>query len=74
MNAAIVKVEEWANVLFVVVKGIGARFVSKKLRVGKTMANGIVKKFPAVPAKVHCGSEIKEFESAIVLGAGRTVT
>ena len=30
-EAAIVKVEEWANVLFCVVRGIGARFVSKKV-------------------------------------------
>lgn len=30
-ESAIVKIEEWANVLFCVVKGIGARFVSKKV-------------------------------------------
>lgn len=29
-QSAILRVEEWANVLFVVAKGIGARFVSKK--------------------------------------------
>lgn len=31
IESAIVRVEEWANVLFVVVKGLGARFVSKKV-------------------------------------------
>jgi dissimilatory sulfite reductase (desulfoviridin) alpha/beta subunit len=30
-ESAIIRVEEWANVLFAVVKGIGARFVSKKV-------------------------------------------
>lgn len=30
-EAAIARVEEWAHVLFVVAKGIGARFVSKKI-------------------------------------------
>ena len=38
------------------------------------MSSGIVKKFPAVPAKVYSGVEIKEFETAIELGAGRSVT
>jgi hypothetical protein len=28
---AIVRIEEWANVMFVVAKGLGARFVSKKI-------------------------------------------
>lgn len=31
LESAIVRVEEWAHVLFVVVKGLGARFVSKKV-------------------------------------------
>jgi hypothetical protein len=31
LESAIVRVEEWANVMFVVVKGLGARFVSKKV-------------------------------------------
>ncbi len=31
LESAIVRIEEWANVLFVVVKGLGARFVSKKV-------------------------------------------
>jgi hypothetical protein len=31
LESSIVRVEEWANVLFVVVKGLGARFVSKKV-------------------------------------------
>ncbi len=31
VESAIVRIEEWANVLFVVVRGIGARFVSKKV-------------------------------------------
>ncbi len=31
LESAIVRVETWANVLFVVVKGLGARFVSKKV-------------------------------------------
>lgn len=30
-EAAIVKVEEWATVLFAVVKGLGGRFISKKV-------------------------------------------
>jgi hypothetical protein len=31
IESAIVRAEEWATVLFVVVKGLGARFVSKKV-------------------------------------------
>ena len=31
LESAIVRIEEWAHVLFVVVKGLGARFVSKKV-------------------------------------------
>ena len=31
LQSAIVRVEEWAHVLFVVVKGLGGRFVSKKV-------------------------------------------
>jgi hypothetical protein len=31
LESAIVRVEEWASVMFVVVKGLGARFVSKKI-------------------------------------------
>jgi len=51
LESAIVKVEEWANVLFVVAKGIGARFVSKKVvkvevktlkTVKRTSASGMV--------------------------------
>lgn len=30
-ESSIIRVEEWANVLFVVVRGFGARFVSKKV-------------------------------------------
>lgn len=32
LESAIVRVEEWSKVLFVVAKGIGARFVSKKVK------------------------------------------
>jgi hypothetical protein len=32
LESAIVRVEEWASVMFCVVKGIGARFVSKKYK------------------------------------------
>ncbi len=31
LESAIVRIEEWTHVLFVVVKGLGARFVSKKV-------------------------------------------
>lgn len=31
LESAIVRVEEWANVLFVVIRGLGGRFVSKKV-------------------------------------------
>lgn len=31
LESAIVRIEEWASVMFVVVKGLGARFVSKKI-------------------------------------------
>jgi len=42
LESAIVKVEEWANVLFVVAKGIGARFVSKKVaKVEKQLISGL---------------------------------
>jgi hypothetical protein len=33
LETAVIRVEEWANVMFCVVKGLGARFVSKKLKV-----------------------------------------
>jgi len=36
-ESAITRVEEWVNVLFVVVKGLGARFVSKKVVAVKTI-------------------------------------
>ena len=36
-EATIVRIEEWANVLFVVCRRIGARFVSKKLIEAKIM-------------------------------------
>lgn len=36
-ESAIVRIEEWANVLFVVCHRIGARFVSKKVIEAKTM-------------------------------------
>jgi len=36
-ESAITRVEEWASVLFVVVRGLGARFVSKKVTVVKTL-------------------------------------
>jgi hypothetical protein len=35
LESAIVRIEEWAHVMFVVVKGLGARFVSKKYNVEK---------------------------------------
>lgn len=31
LESAIVRIEEWASVMFVIVKGLGARFVSKKV-------------------------------------------
>jgi hypothetical protein len=37
LESAIVRVEEWVNVLFVVVKGLGGRFVSKKIVETKAM-------------------------------------
>ena len=36
-ESAIVRVEEWASVMFAVIKGIGARFVSKKITEVKPM-------------------------------------
>ena len=44
LESAIVRVEEWANVLFVVVKGLGARFVSKKVVEIKKMEYAIERK------------------------------
>jgi hypothetical protein len=37
LESTIVRVEEWANVMFAVIKGIGSRFVSKKLKVEEKM-------------------------------------
>ena len=37
LESAIVRIEEWASVMFVVVKGLGARFVSKKAVEAKPM-------------------------------------
>jgi hypothetical protein len=39
VESAIVRCEEWVNVLFVVAKGIGARFVSKKVVKEEKMDN-----------------------------------
>ena len=39
LESAIVRIEEWAHVLFVVVKGLGARFVSKKVLKEVTVEN-----------------------------------
>jgi hypothetical protein len=39
LESAIVRVEEWANVMFAVIKGIGSRFVSKKLKVEENKMN-----------------------------------
>lgn len=39
LESAIIHVEEWASVLFVVVKGLGVRFVSKKVMVKKVERN-----------------------------------
>jgi len=39
LESAIVRIEEWAHVLFVVVKGLGARFVSKKVVKEVTVEN-----------------------------------
>ena len=41
LESAIVRIEEWANVLFVVAKGVGARFVSKKINVEVKMTAAI---------------------------------
>lgn len=39
-ESAIVRVEMWANVVFAVVKGLGARFVSKKVLEGRALSVG----------------------------------
>lgn len=39
VESAILRVEEWANVLFAVVRGVGARFVSKEVKVVKQRIN-----------------------------------
>ena len=39
LETAIVRIEEWTHVLFVVVKGLGARFVSKKIVEVKKMTS-----------------------------------
>lgn len=36
LESAIIRIEEWANVMFVVVRGLGGRFVSKKVVVQMT--------------------------------------
>jgi predicted DNA-binding protein (UPF0251 family) len=43
LESAIVRIEEWASVLFVVVKGLGGRFVSKKVGVKKMTKTATVK-------------------------------
>ena len=49
-ESAIIRVEEWANVIFTVVRGIGARFVSKKVVKMETRQNWIdtVKALPVL--------------------------
>lgn len=39
LETAIVRIEEWASVIFVVAKGVGARFVSKKINVEEVEMN-----------------------------------
>lgn len=44
LESSIVRVEEWANVLFVVCKKLGARFVSKKIGVKSMTQRELLKK------------------------------
>lgn len=67
LESAIVRVEEWANVLFVVVKGLGARFVSKK--VVKVMSRPVLKQIELA----HWSFEADMLQ-LIEVGAGRKIT
>jgi len=42
VESAIIKIEEWNNVLFVVVKSLGARFVSKKITEKKVTVKKLI--------------------------------
>lgn len=50
LESAIVRVEEWFSVMFVVVKGLGARFVSKKIKMEKTESKTVRMTLPSITA------------------------
>ena len=56
-QSAIIKVEKWANCLFVVVRGLGARFVSKKImnkiEVDLYKASKIIQNYPKLSKIVY---------------------
>lgn len=72
-ESAVMRVEEWANCLFAVVRGIGARFVSKKVvkvpevktlhTVKKTSASGLVMWTPGM--KFRQDDAVWEVTSAV---------
>jgi hypothetical protein len=68
-QTAIVRIEEWANVLFVVAKGISARFVSKKINVEEKKVKPTQK-----PFKVYQKFDAENFATLIERGAGRRMT
>lgn len=50
LESAVVRIEEWSSVLFCVVKGLGARFVSKKMKIEDAMNE--VEKLESIGGKV----------------------
>ena len=55
LESAVIRVEEWAHVMFAVVKGIGARFVSKKIivKMNTPIKAALISKMSTVIAQVE---------------------
>ena len=72
-ETAITKIEEWSNVLFAVVKGLGARFVSKKVKPqqeDKVMETKKVKSIKVLPSSRDHMTATEKRHIKEILGLG----
>ncbi|HEY9598398.1 MAG TPA: hypothetical protein V6D33_12070 [Cyanophyceae cyanobacterium] len=62
----IIKIEEWANCYFVVIKGLGARFVSKKVVVSAPVQAPVIQSY-----QVNLSKECRKVRKSNHTLAGR---